>query len=383
VRLRLLTTQNMPKKKVKENNQDKEVDDLDRALRLDGDVVLAEDAAQATANVLVPASLPMQDWGLALAADLLAEDNKTVLSSTTTTVITRRPVVPFSLELAAAGEVEAKAGMGPTGKLTGKLRRLPGFNQPVTLLLDGLPKDYASPKATVPSDKEDFEFPVSFAYGAKPGELKDVKLVAEFRPNPEIADLFVRSGPASVGLIKVVPGEPPPSNATLTVFEDDEKFVSYLSKGGGQISLDTQEKLSGNAAVKVTPDQRYNETVPGLNVKIREKPESGEYRYLRFAWKKKGGASVCLQLNHDGVWGVGGSGKPGAKFRYHAGPGGECYGASLVVDEKLPEEFVVVTRDLFADFGEFTLTGIALSPVDGEYALFDQIVLARESSDLK
>ena len=28
-------------------------------------------------------------------------------------------------------------------------------------------------------------------------------------------------------------------------------------------------------------------------------------------------------------------------------------------------------------YGEFTLTGIALSPIDGEFALFDHIYLAR------
>jgi hypothetical protein len=317
-----------------------------------------------------------------VAADLLAADNKRVVATTTTTPISKRPTIPFAVELVAANGLEAKAGLGETGKLVGKLRRQPGFAQPVELTLDGLPKEYASPKATVAADQENFEFPVSFAYGAKPAELKDARLIAQFQPDPKIADLIVRSDPVAVGVIKVVPGEPPPATPTLAIFEDDEKFIGYLSKGGGQITLETQEKFSGASAAKVTPDQRYNETVPNLNVKIRENPGPNEFRYLRFAWKKKGGAAICLQLNHDGAWGVGGSGKPGAKFRYHAGPGGECYGASLSVDEKLPDDFVVVTRDLFADFGEFTLTGIAFSPVDGEYALFDHLHLARAQADL-
>lgn len=117
-------------------------------------------------------------------------------------------------------------------------------------------------------------------------------------------------------------------------------------------------------------------------MKIREKPAAGEFRYLQFAWKKQGGQAICLQLNHDGQWGPV-AGSP-AKFRYHAGPGGECFGASLAVDSNLPVGFTLVTRDLFADFGEFTLNGIALSPVDGEFALFDHIYLAPspESFDL-
>jgi biopolymer transport protein ExbB len=110
-----------------------------------------------------------------------------------------------------------------------------------------------------------------------------------------------------------------------------------------------------------------------LGLKIREKPAPGEFRYLRFAWKKQGGQAICLQLNHDGQWGPAGDNP--AKFRYHAGPAGELFGGSLGVDANLPAGFTLVTRDLFADFGEFTLTGIALSPVDGEYALFDHIYL--------
>ena len=35
------------------------------------------------------------------------------------------------------------------------------------------------------------------------------------------------------------------------------------------------------------------------------------------------------------------------------------------------------SRDLYADFGEFTLTGLALAPVDGDFGLFDHIYMAQ------
>jgi hypothetical protein len=54
-----------------------------------------------------------------------------------------------------------------------------------------------------------------------------------------------------------------------------------------------------------------------------------------------------------------------------------------VIDEKLPDGWVVVTRDLFEDFGEFTLNGLALSAVDGEYALYDHIYLGRSAADFE
>jgi hypothetical protein len=165
------------------------------------------------------------------------------------------------------------------------------------------------------------------------------------------------------------------------VFEDQPEFVANLKEGGGTAALESGDKHSGTHSVKVTPDQRYNPMLPGLGIRIRQNPGPGEYRYLRYAWKKRGGQSICLQLNHDGKWGPT-EGNP-AKFRYHAGPGGECYGASLAVDQKIPTDWVVVTRDLFADFGEFTLTGIALSPVDGEYGLFDHIYLGKTPRDFQ
>jgi hypothetical protein len=49
----------------------------------------------------------------------------------------------------------------------------------------------------------------------------------------------------------------------------------------------------------------------------------------------------------------------------------------------LPGNFTVVTRDLFADFGEFTFTGIALSPVDGEAARYDHIYLGKSLRDFE
>jgi hypothetical protein len=174
-----------------------------------------------------------------------------------------------------------------------------------------------------------------------------------------------------------------PSNGPDTpfaIFEDQPEIVANLNQGGGQITLVSDDKFSGKAAVKVTPDQRYNPTLPGLTAKIRQNPGPGEYRYVSFAWKKKGGSQICFQLNHDGNWGPPGD-SPARKFRYHAGSGPECYGASLLVDSKLPDGWTLVTRDLFIDFGEFTLTGIALTPMDGEYALFDHIYLARKPGD--
>lgn len=382
VRLRLQTTQIMPRKKVKKDKKDVMVDDLDRALRLANVPMLSGDSKQAEVELLVPTDLADRDWGLTLVAELLSADKKSVVQSVPGEVLSLQTRSPLNVELASEANIEAKAGAGETGLFAGKIVRASGFDHPVTVTLAALPKGYPAPKVVVAGDKNEFSLPVRFPYGTKAGELQNVKLVATAAPVAKKENLLVRSNELTVTL-KVVPGEKPPGAKLLSIAEDPKKWISYLSKGDGKISLELGDKFSGDSSIKVTPDQRFNELVPGLGLKIRENPAEGEYRYLQFAWKKKGGQSICLQLNHDGKWGPDEGARPGAKFRYHSGPGPECYGASVLLDKKLPEEFVLVTRDLFADFGEFTLTGLALSPVDGEFGLFDHLFLARQESDLE
>jgi hypothetical protein len=174
---------------------------------------------------------------------------------------------------------------------------------------------------------------------------------------------------------------PVPAEQPLALFEDQPEFAEELNEGGGTATIVSDEKYAGTASIKITPDQRYRTTHPRLGVRIRQNPGPGEYRYLRFAWRKQGGTTICLQLNHDGAWGPV-AGNP-AKFRYDAGAGPETYGAALRVDPNLPAGWTLVTRDLFADFGEFTFTGIALSPADGEFALFDHLYLGRTPRDFE
>ncbi len=377
-RLKLLTSQPTPKKTVKEGNQNKEVDDVERALRLEGDATFAADQQDVTVQILVPGDLPKQPWDLVLVVELLAANGKSVVASIAAPVRTLSPVAPFTLALTGPDSAEGKAGAGETGKLKGKIERTPGYTQPVVVTLDGLPRGYSAPQVIVPADQTEFELPLTFAFGNKAGELKGAKLVGIAAP---VVATSVRSNAVDVA-INVVAGEKPAAEPPKEIFEDDEAFVGLLTEGGGRAIPDQRDTYSGKYCLRVTPDQKFNANLPNLGVKIRENPGPGEYRYIRFAWKKAGGNSICLQLAHDGQFGPGGGGQEGAKFRYHAGPGGECFGASLAIDAKLPApRFAVVTRDLFADFGEFTLSGLAFSPVDGQSALFDHLYLARQPED--
>ena len=64
------------------------------------------------------------------------------------------------------------------------------------------------------------------------------------------------------------------------------------------------------------------------------------------------------------------------------GPGDPAYGvARRVWRHRLLDQWIVVTRDLYADFGQMDVTGLTLHVPDGEYALFDHVYLARTVED--
>jgi biopolymer transport protein ExbB len=109
----------------------------------------------------------------------------------------------------------------------------------------------------------------------------------------------------------------------------------------------------------------------GCSFPIRERPQEGEYRSLRLAWKAQGAHGVMLELADDGAW-------PPAEEplrRYYAGRNSSGWKA-LQVSRETPRDWTVITRDLYEDFGQFTLTGLAPTAMGGA-ALFDRIELLR------
>src|SRR5262249_14302128 len=137
---------------------------------------------------------------------------------------------------------------------------------------------------------------------------------------------------------------------------------------------ETVDVFSGKTALRVAAAQRFSPDIQGWSFRIAEKPQAAEYRYLRFAWKKVGEGPLMLQIctrkpTHDWV------------IRYHAGPAPPPWAAKVVADAA-PGEWALVTRDLFADFGEVTLGGIAFTPLTGGDGLFDHVLLGRTVEDL-
>jgi len=158
------------------------------------------------------------------------------------------------------------------------------------------------------------------------------------------------------------------------LFEDDAELMPLAANTTGEAKLVTEERFSGACALRVTPDGQFRTKLP-VPIRVREHPQLGEARFIRFAILKRGGGRMALELEDD---------RPrAAPARYDAGHGAPAYGAAVRVAEEPPAVWTVVTRDLYADFGNIDVQALIAGCPDGEAALIDHVYLARSRADFE
>jgi len=197
---------------------------------------------------------------------------------------------------------------------------------------------------------------------------KDIKSISSLAVSLMPESLGVVLKPEDVANVIAWLRRPP---IRRVLFEDDPKILNWLNEGGGTASIDTSDKASGRVSLKITPLQRYSPRIPNWSFKIRENPGPDEFRYLRLAWKAPAADGVMVELANNGAWPSSGS----PERRYYSGKNSSDWQATRV-SEKRPIEWTVVTRDMWKEFGDFTLTGIAPTALGGP-AWFDRIELLR------
>lgn len=121
--------------------------------------------------------------------------------------------------------------------------------------------------------------------------------------------------------------------------------------------------------------------ITGLSLPIRENPGPGEYRYITFAWIKWGGEQIGIKLQHDPSGRQSGEGRK-HNYTYYAGKG-DSIRTGIMVDDKVSGRWMVVTRDLWRDFGDFTLTGASFICPMPRDAGFDAIILGQSQDAFK
>lgn len=169
----------------------------------------------------------------------------------------------------------------------------------------------------------------------------------------------------------------------LKLIEDeDPKLAAGLIQGSGTSTFDVSEAYSGTASLRISGGEAGNPSLFPTPLAIREQPRLGEYRFLRFVWRKKQGQPVCLQVASEGRWGEENTRQERQTYRYDAGTGERSHGGARRMDDRLPADWIVVTRDLVGDWGEFNLTGLSFGSGDMEHAWLDHVYLARTWQDL-
>lgn len=156
-------------------------------------------------------------------------------------------------------------------------------------------------------------------------------------------------------------------------FEDDGALTAVEQTSPEAFSWETSSPYTGRRAAKINAGARFELRLP-REAAIRERPALGEFRFVRFAYRKAGKGRVAIEWTRKDA--------ASPPIRYDAGLGEPSYGsAARVWSLELPDQWIVSTRDLFADFGRTDLVGLTLSVPDGDYACFDHIYLARTEKD--
>lgn len=167
----------------------------------------------------------------------------------------------------------------------------------------------------------------------------------------------------------------------LRLFEDGVAGIENLGDGPRQARLEPDERFSGVASLRVGRGERGRTTLNVGRLPIRYRPRLGEYRFLRFVWHQPWAARPSLDLGHDDQWGADPSDtRRGFRYVWQVDSSGQ--GTAVAEPEQATASgWQVVTRDLYADFGEFDLTGLAAMIAGAESGLLDHAYLARTLED--
>jgi len=160
------------------------------------------------------------------------------------------------------------------------------------------------------------------------------------------------------------------------LFDEDEKdeagkgnFAALFGShdAGSTVTITNDDSISGKVSAFCTPSQSYNNVMNGWSYPINE----GDYQYITFAWKKNGGTGIMIQLAFDSAW----------AYRYFSGVNVTDW-PGIQLENEIPEKWMVYTLDLVNDFGGgWNLTGMALTPWDGEGGYYDHILLHTDEEE--
>jgi len=180
-------------------------------------------------------------------------------------------------------------------------------------------------------------------------------------------------------LVVVTPGAPPAGltvarfrTSPWLVFEDEPSDAGRRQAGLPDIPTTSAAVFSGTLALELPPDGQPI-VLSSKSTSIRSAPQEGECRFLRLALRKTGEGTVQVVLRrHDGT----------AVRTYVAGRRVQNEGATASMWRwPVPDEWIMLTCDVFKDFGELDFDEIAVQSTGGGRAIVDHVYLAADRAD--
>lgn len=171
------------------------------------------------------------------------------------------------------------------------------------------------------------------------------------------------------GIFKIFSSEIPAGSQ----WEETNKIV----RGGGY----SPDKDKNNYIYVGCGKKSNSAHLTGLNIQVRQNPTAGQYRYISFAWIKWGGEQIGIKFD---VVPKGNAKGEKYEYTYIGGQASENAPApittGLPIAKEAPGNWMVMSRDLWKDFGDFDITGVTFICPERRDAGFDELILAQSEA---
>lgn len=160
---------------------------------------------------------------------------------------------------------------------------------------------------------------------------------------------------------------------SLKLFEDDARGLNPNPLPAGVAQLVDDDPYTGSRCIRLSPADGMGISFNGLNIRIRERPLIGEFRYMRFAIRMVGNVRMGMECIPTVA--------EQQVRKYDAGVGPPAIEGAARMIPSAPTEWVLKTQDLFVNWGAYDLQEIKFLAVGEGQVLIDHIYLARSEAD--
>lgn len=196
IRIRLLTNQITPKKRIRQNNKDTFVDDTEKTLRAAA-LELTPMQSEGELRLTIPTELPVREYDLVVVAEVLSADKKQVLLSAASPTRTITPINGLQLTVKNQNKLTVPEQGTAKYQISGTVERN-GISGPVTVFLQ-LPKSKEI-SHVVPADQTEFTANFEIPVNAEIRKLKKIKLEAKVVAPKEVSWILAQAKPISLSV---------------------------------------------------------------------------------------------------------------------------------------------------------------------------------------